>query len=180
MVPRGIYVDPDGNLLIADTANNLVVEVYQSGGALYQWGLSMSADDIYVIAGDAGAGSGCAADGSAQTGKLDQPGSVTEDSSGNLYLADTSNARVVEEKEALSSSGADELFTVVGHGGNGSCSAGNSASSNVGATSVKISNDFGIAMDPSNNLYVVDSGNNELQEVPGHTGIEWGQKYDHR
>lgn len=68
--PSGVAVDPiSGNLLVADTNNNRVVELGFSSGA-FSWIRSI-------------------------TGGFSQPQGVAADSMGRIYVADTSNRRVV-------------------------------------------------------------------------------------
>ena len=47
-------IDPDGNLAIADSANNRVRVVAARSGTFY--GQAMTAGDIYTVAGDGGSG----------------------------------------------------------------------------------------------------------------------------
>jgi uncharacterized protein (TIGR03663 family) len=69
--PRGIALDDDGNVYIADTGNKRIVVTDNAGNYLYQWGYS---------------GSG--------NGKFNEPTGVAIDDSGNVYVADTWNGRV--------------------------------------------------------------------------------------
>src|SRR5260370_11712041 len=91
------YVDGAGDIYIADTQDNRVQEIAGSTGT--QWGISMTAGDVYTVAGSpagylpnfTGLANGTPA---AQT-RLNHPGGVMANSSG-LYIADTNNCRVVE------------------------------------------------------------------------------------
>ncbi len=71
--PEGIAFDPSGDLYIADTGNNRVMEIPVARGT--QWGsITMTADDLYTVAGNGGGGAGHSGDGTAATAAfLDQP-----------------------------------------------------------------------------------------------------------
>ena len=89
--PDGVAIDPDGNLAIADSANNRVRVVAARSGTFY--GQAMTAGDIYTVAGDGG--SGLAGNtGPATAAALSFPEGVTFDMAGNLVIADSSNHRV--------------------------------------------------------------------------------------
>jgi trimeric autotransporter adhesin len=78
--PRGVAVDDNGNIFIADTGNNVIRQVMPDG-------------TIYTIAGQAAAG--FAGDGGmALVALLNAPAGIVEDGSGALYFADTNNNRV--------------------------------------------------------------------------------------
>jgi trimeric autotransporter adhesin len=78
--PRGVGVDANGNLFIADTGNNRIREVTPDG-------------IIYTIAGQNIAG--FAGDGGpASAAQFNGPSGLLLDGSGNLYVADTYNNRV--------------------------------------------------------------------------------------
>src|SRR5579859_135725 len=49
-VPGGAAIDPDGNLVIADTFNNRIRVIAASSGTFY--GQAMTAGDIFTVAGD--------------------------------------------------------------------------------------------------------------------------------
>ena len=72
-----------------------------------QWGQSMTADDIYTVAGSSSGTSGDTGDGGAATSALlDGPDGVAFDSAGNLYIADFANNRVQEVAATTAPSGA--------------------------------------------------------------------------
>jgi uncharacterized protein (TIGR03437 family) len=78
--PRGLAVDDNGNIFIADTGNNVIRQVMPDG-------------TIYTIAGQTTAG--FAGDGAlALAALLNAPAGIVEDGSGALYFADTNNNRV--------------------------------------------------------------------------------------
>ena len=89
--PDGVAIDPDGNLAIADSANNRVRVVAAQSGTFY--GQAMTVGDIYTVAGDGSNGlSGNT--GPATAAALSFPEGVTFDMAGNLVIADSANHRV--------------------------------------------------------------------------------------
>jgi hypothetical protein len=89
--PHGISLDDEGNLFIADRANNCVRMVPVESGTYYN--IVMTGGCIYTIAGDGTVG--FSGDGGAATSaQLHWPHGVTVDSLGNVYIADTYNHRI--------------------------------------------------------------------------------------
>ncbi len=135
--PQGVAVDPSGNLYIADTANNSIRKVQSNG----------------VISTVAGSGvSGAAASGNG-TNQFNGPQGMTSDSSGNIYIADSQNERVVK----LASSGG--VTTVAGNGTAGYGGDGGPA------TSAEINTPSAVAVDSAGNLYIADFSNNRIRKV---------------
>jgi tripartite motif-containing protein 71 len=127
-----------GLLYVADAGHNRVL-VYGPEGILQaKWG----ADE-----GDGAAGSG--------PGAFDHPDAVAVAPSGEVYVADTGNDRVVE----LSAAGG-----VIDEWGSRGTAAGHFRSPT------------GIAVDAAGRVYVVDSENNRVQmfEADGHLLARWG------
>jgi uncharacterized protein (TIGR03663 family) len=69
--PRGLALDAQGNLYIADTGNKRIVVTDREGAFLYQFGYAGS-----------------------EPGAFNEPTGVAVDAQGNLYVADTWNGRV--------------------------------------------------------------------------------------
>ncbi len=145
-LPRGISIDNNGNLLIADTGNNCVRRVDASSGT------------ISTIAGDGTAG--YAGDGQlASTARLNGPSATLSLPDGSLLIADTDNNRV----RRIDSAGV--INTVVGTGAQGS--TGDTGS----ATQATLHRPIGLTADPVGNLYIADSGNNRIRVVSATSGI---------
>ena len=79
--PNAVSIDPGGDLEVADTGNNRVVELAAAAGT--HWGLTMKAKDTYTIAGSVGGTAGSTGDGgSAHASLLDAPEGVSSDAAG--------------------------------------------------------------------------------------------------
>jgi sugar lactone lactonase YvrE len=144
--PYGSVTDKAGNLYIADVSNNVVRKVAAGTGV------------ITTIAGDGTAG--YSGDGSpATSAELNQPYGLTLDSTGNLYVSDTSNQ--VIRKIAL----ATGIITT--YAGNGTL--GNSGDGGA-ATSASLDYPQGIAVDGYGNLYIADTYNERVRKVFAATG----------
>ena len=90
--PAGVAADTSGNVYIADTGHNRVIQVDPAG-------------NIETVAGNGTAG--------AMSGELYNPSGLAVDSGGNLFIADTQNHRI----EMLATSGT--ISTVAGTGSSG-------------------------------------------------------------
>jgi uncharacterized protein (TIGR03437 family) len=135
--PQGVAVDPSGNLYIADTSNNAIRKVAANG-------------IISTVAGTGISGGAAAGNGANQ---FNGPLGMAADSGGNVYIADSQNARVVK----LSSGGIQTVVAgsgTAGYGGDGGA-----------ATSAQFNSPTGVAVDSSGNLYIADFGNNRIRKV---------------
>ncbi len=144
--PFAVALDGSGNLYVADYVNNRVL-YYPAG--------STTATRVYGQGGSFT--SGAANNGGISANSLDQPTGVALDSSGDLYVADLQNNRVL-----FYPYGSTTATQVYGQGGSFTTNAIN----NGGVSANSLSNPLALTVDPSGNLYVVDRSNNRVLFYP--------------
>lgn len=168
--PSGVAVDGAGNVIIADTGNNQIVEVPVVNGAL------SNAAQVTVIS------SKTSVAGSALSG----PAGVTIDALGNLYISDTGNNRIVyvpyngswnvAGASVLGSDLTAPLATTIDPAGNVFVADSGSGqiyrlqaplSSGIQQlVAVGYSNPSALATDASGSLFVVDQGAQTVLRIP--------------
>jgi Concanavalin A-like lectin/glucanases superfamily/NHL repeat len=144
--PTGLVLDSSGNLYIADNANNRVL--YYAAG-------STTATRVYGQGGNFT--TGAANSGGITANTLNQPNALALDSTGNLYVADYANDRVL-----YYAAGSTTATRVYGQGGSFTTGTANLG----GITADSIYHPVGLALDSSGNLYVADSANNRVLYYP--------------
>ena len=146
--PDGVAVDASGNLFIAEYFNGTVREVNASTGI------------ITTVAGNGT--SGYSGDGGpATSAQMNAPRGVAVDASGNLFIADFGNSVI---REVNASTGI--ITTVAGNGTSGYSGDGGPA------TSAKLGDPEGVAVDASGNLFIADLfPDSTIREVNASTGI---------
>ncbi len=148
--PRGVALDQQGNVYVADAGNNRVVE-YTT------WTLFPAASRVFGQGGsfieNPPNNGGLSAD------SLNFPTAVTVDLQGNLYVADQSNNRILEyDHPAAGDTTADRVF---GQGGSFTTNLANK--SGLSASSLDLP--FSVTLDrASGNLYAADFNNSRLLE----------------
>jgi len=158
--PSGAVSDPAGNVYIADTDNNRIQEIAAANHT--QFGIVMTAGDVYTVAGSATAAAGSSGDGGPATAALlDRPAGVAADAAGNIYIADTTNNRI---QEVAAASGT--ISTIAGSATGTSGLTGDGGP----ATSALLTAPAGVAADRAGNIYIADTGNNRIQEVAATSG----------
>ena len=172
--PWGLALDGSGNLFINDQGNNRIQEVPAASGT--QFGISMTANDMYTVAGSATGTSGSSGDGGPATSALlNTPDKVRTDHAGNLYITDSQNDRVQEIPAVTGtqrgqSMTAGYMYTITGQ------AAASTYSGDGGpATAARFISPAGIALDAAGDLYISDDNKNAVREIPAATGTQWGQ-----
>jgi len=173
----GVYVDntgannTPGNLFIADTGNAKIRCVV--GVASGCFGSTLAVGSITTVAGTGSecqpAGSTCGDGGAATSAQLKSPASISGDSLGDLFIADTLDSKVrciaAVTGGCLGSTAAVGNITTVAGGATPGYSGDGAA-----ANSALLNEPYGIFVDALGNLFIADSANSALREVVAVTG----------
>ena len=148
----GVGVDAEGNVYIADAGNNRVLQFNAPFTAgVTPVNTSFSANGVF---GQTTFTSNTVP-GSPTAKTLAVPVDVKLDTSGNLYIVDVENSRVLEFNTPAASSIDPAANAVVG--------MSNFTSNSCGATSAKcMSEATGVGIDSSGNVFAADLGNNRV------------------
>jgi hypothetical protein len=168
--PGNATVDSAGNLVIADSFNSRVRVLAAASGTFY--GRSMTAGDIYTVAGRTGRGLSCCPGAPAVAAQLPGLRAVAMDHSGNLLIgADT------EVEVAAAASGtfygqpmtAGDLYVIAGNGMFGGSGDGGPA------TSARLHEPDGLAVDGAGNVIIADQQEQRVRIVAAVNGTFYGQ-----
>ncbi len=161
--PLGIATDSLGDVFFVDSGNSRVREISATTHA--QFGIDMTAGDIYTVAGD---GQDVASTNGAlatQSGLL-FPNGVTVDPQGNLYVSEDGTASVVEiaAQNATvyqSSNPMQEghIYRAIGTGSAGYLPGPEPLSG------AELNKPAGMCFDANSDLFIADSANNAVVEV---------------
>lgn len=145
--PSGVFLDQQGSLYIADSANNVIRRV------------DAQTNLITTVAGTGTAG--FAGDGGpATSAQLNYPTDVAVDAAGDIFIADYQNQCV---REVNAQSGI--IATVAGDGVAGYSGDGGSA------TSAELNYPFGIALSLTVDIFIADYTNNRIRRVDARSGL---------
>jgi sugar lactone lactonase YvrE len=142
--PTGLALDSSGDLYVADNLNNRVL--------FYPYN-STTATQVYGQGGSFT--SNLANNGGVSANSLNSPLALTVDSSGDLYIADRPNNRVL-----FYPFGGTTATRVYGQG----ASFTGATANNGGISANSLNEPIGVALDPSGNLYVSDWLNGRVLE----------------
>ncbi len=143
--PTAVAVDPNGDVLIADTSNNIVRIVVPTG-------------IISTFAGNRTAGY-TGDGGPALNGELDLPTAIASDSAGNIYVTDSVH-NLVRKINATQQCTTPTSGTPV-------CGNFLSTPIGIGATGGTLNHPNGLAIDPSFAIYVSDTSHRVLKFANG-------------
>lgn len=145
--PDGLALDTAGNLYIADAGNGLVRKIEAGTGVIR----TLAGNRTYGYSGDGGP---------ATAASLFDPCDVAFDKAGNLLIADTL-AQVVRKVDIR----AGVITTVAGTGIQGY------SGDNGPATLARLDSPTALAISPTGDIYIADSGNNVVRRVAADTGV---------
>jgi sugar lactone lactonase YvrE len=156
--PTGLAVDAQGNLYIADSANNVIRRVDAKTGII-----TTVAGDYAADKADDGLGGFSGDGGPATSAQLNDPQGIAVDGAGDLFIADTFNNAVREVTPTGTITTVVNAATATG----GTPPAG-SESSGKAPTASRLNTPYGVAIDPStDDLYIADTTNSKIAEVTG-------------
>ena len=156
--PTGVALDAQGNLYIADSANNVIRRVDAKTGIITtvagDYAADKASDGLGGFSGDGGP---------ATSARLNDPQGVAVDGAGDLFIADTFNNAIREVTPAGS------ISTVVNSASaGGGIPAAGGESSGAAPTASKLNTPYGVAIDQStDDLYVADTTNSKIADVTG-------------
>jgi len=139
--PSDVAVDAAGNLYVADSFNNRVRKLTPSGAVS-----TIAGDGSYDFGGDGGP---------ATLAKLRSPSSAVADGTGNLFIADSVNARVRKVTPA------GVITTIAGTGQAGFSGDGGPA------VAAQLFSPGALAIDGNGNLYIVDANRIRMVSATG-------------
>jgi sugar lactone lactonase YvrE len=143
--PSGVASDSGGNIYVADTNNCTIRKIVVSTGV------------VTTLAGTAG--SPGSTDGTGSAALFNNPIGVACDTSGNIYVADSTNSTI---RKIVASTGV--VTTLAGL-------AGSTGSTDATGSAARFSGPQGVVCDTSGNIYVADTNNSTIRKIVASTGV---------
>ena len=181
-LPQGVAIGAAGNIYVADSGNNRILQFDDSGNFISAWGVDVDATNPgtnYELCAPPDTCQAGQANG--QAGGMNTPQGIATDAAGNVYLADTIQNRI----EVFNSLGDIQLvfgdnvnvnnpgggYEICGPVTSTDCQAGA-----VGGLGGEMNGPVGVAIDPAGNIYVGDNGNNRIQRFDQNANWQrtWG------
>jgi trimeric autotransporter adhesin len=162
-LPNAVTVDSSGTIYFADSADHRIRAVNTGTKAITIAGVVIQSGNIATIAGTgnicSSPTSACGDGAAATSASLNFPEGVAVDGSGNIYIADTRDNRIREIPSGSSS--------IIAFAGSGiACVSSLSSCGNGGALlSAQFHLPMGLFIDPTNNLYIADSLDEEVRLI---------------
>ena len=133
--PLDVALDSAGNVYVVDAMNYLIRKIDSAG-------------NVVTIAGDGTAGS---IDGPGLSAQFNYPNGIAVDSSGNIYVADSSNNRI----RKIDSAG--NVVTIAG--------SGTSAFADGSGDIARFDYPYSVAVDNAGNVYIADCWNYRVRKI---------------
>jgi hypothetical protein len=165
--PDGIAFDAQGDVVVADTGNDVVRIIPASTHSLF--GKALTIQHVYTIAGNTNFDyTGDGGPGNAATLQLSPFAGVAVDPSGNVVIADGGNSvvRLVAASTGVyhqKARAAGNIYTIAGNGVPG-------LKNNKKAYRGEMDAPQGVAVDSVGNVLVTDANNNDIRVIPARTG----------
>jgi hypothetical protein len=158
--PRGLALDSNGGLYVADRENHRVLYFANDGDTTADRVYGHNGSFTSIIANDDGAGNS----GSPTADNFNQPPSVALDSTGGLYVADRDNNRVLY----FANDGNTTADWVFGQAGSFTIGvANNDGSGNTGTPNAQnLNRPQFVMVGADGSLYISDTGNNRVLVLP--------------
>ena len=166
-LPMQVAVDQLGNLYVADTGNNRVLEYNTPLTATTVPGSGDTTADLVIGQGATGTGaafttSNCNENSSALTANtMCNPLGVGVDPNNNLYISDSTNDRILEFNETVNATTAPANVSA-----NAVFGQNDQLTKNlfIGRGANGLANPIGISFDDAGNMYAADEGNSRVIE----------------
>ena len=163
-LPDGVALDASGDLFVADSGNNRIVEISHTGAVTYPltaanglnspMGVAVDSTGTIIYVANTNANDVLEENNGVVTSVgsgFNQPEGVAVDSGGDVFVADTGNSKI----EEISGGAVTQL-----------------------GTSYVFSQPSGVAVDSSGDVYVADTGDNAVVRISGSTVTKLAGTYN--